>query len=245
MEIKKKQSTRKRSTARWIVVLLLLAVFLFSLYQTLRILYGYRQAKAVYENAERAYLIPVSRDETEAETERIPPAIDFEALQAVNKDVIGWIFIEGTEVNYPILLGVNNQQYLFQSYEKKYTVAGSIFLDYRCGADFEDARTVIYGHNMKNGMMFGKLDRYQKADYLAEHPYVYILLAEGGWKKYRVLDCGQAAIDGETYDLPRSTEDADADRLLTLSTCTNDSRDDVRFVVNCVLEEVGTQNPDH
>lgn len=118
MEIKKKQSTRKRSAARWIVVLLLLAVFLFSLYQTLRILYGYRQAKAVYENAERAYLIPVSRDETEAETERIPPAIDFEALQAVNKDVIGWIFIEGTEVNYPILLGVNNQQYLFQSYEK-------------------------------------------------------------------------------------------------------------------------------
>ena len=100
------------------MVLLLLAVFLFSLYQTLRILYGYRQAKAVYENAERAYLIPVSRDETEAETERIPPAIDFEALQAVNKDVIGWIFIEGTEVNYPILLGVNNQQYLFQSYEK-------------------------------------------------------------------------------------------------------------------------------
>ena len=97
MEIKKKQSTRKRSAARWIVVLLLLAVFLFSLYQTLRILYGYRQAKAVYENAERAYLIPVSRDETEAETERIPPAIDFEALQAVNKDVIGWIFIEGTE----------------------------------------------------------------------------------------------------------------------------------------------------
>lgn len=159
--------------------------------------------------------------------------------------MIGWIFIEGTEVNYPILLGVNNQQYLFQSYEKKYTVAGSIFLDYRCGADFEDARTVIYGHNMKNGMMFGKLDRYQKADYLAEHPYVYILLAEGGWKKYRVLDCGQAAIDGETYDLPRSTEDAEADRLLTLSTCTNDSRDDVRFVVNCVLEEVGTQNPDH
>ena len=66
MEIKKKQSTRKRSAARWIVVLLLLAVFLFSLYQILRILYGYRQAKAVYENAERAYLIQVSRDETEA-----------------------------------------------------------------------------------------------------------------------------------------------------------------------------------
>ena len=60
-----------------------------------------------------------------------------------------------------------------------------------------------------------------------------------------MLDCGQAAIDGETYDLPRSTEDADADRLLTLSTCTNDSRDDVRFVVNCVLEEAGTQNLDH
>ena len=231
--------------AKRVMVLLLLAVFLFSLYRVLHILQGYRTAQAVYDKAAQTYMLPVERMDGDAQAEEMPPQIDFEGLRAVNRDVIGWIFIEGTDVNYPLLAGADNQQYLFQSYMKKYAVAGSIFLDYRCSTNLSDYHTVIYGHNMKNGMMFGKLDRYQKADYLAEHPYVYILLPEGGWKKYRVLDCGQAAIDGETYDLPRSTEDADADRLLTLSTCTNDSRDDVRFVVNCVLEEVGTQNPDH
>lgn len=274
MRKREKQRKQNGGMAKRVMVLLLLAVFLFSLYRVLHILRGYRIAQAVYDKAAQTYMLPVERMDGDVQAEDVPPQIDFEGLQAVNRDVIGWIFIEGTDVNYPLLAGADNQQYLFQSYMKKYAVAGSIFLDYRCSTNLSDYHTVIYGHNMKNGMMFGELDAYQKADYLAAHPYVYIIMADGSWNKYRVLACEQVFVESAVYDLPCDTkqkikalraqlaqsngyaageaDSADAAdgalqgaaqsseaRLLTLSTCTNDSRDDVRFAVHCVLEEMG------
>lgn len=274
MRKREKQRKQNGGMAKRVMVLLLLAVFLFSLYRVLHILRGYRTAQAVYDKAAQTYMLPVERMDEDAQAEDVPPQIDFEGLRAVNRDVIGWIFIEGTDVNYPLLAGADNQQYLFQSYMKKYAVAGSIFLDYRCSTNLSDYHAVIYGHNMKNGMMFGELDAYQKADYLAAHPYVYIIMADGSWNKYRVLACEHVSVESAVYDLPCDTkqkikalraqlaqssgyaaeeaETADAAdgalqgaaqgsgaKLLTLSTCTNDSRDDVRFAVHCVLEEMG------
>lgn len=274
MRKREKQPKQNGGMAKRVMVLLLLAVFLFSLYRVLHILQRYRTAQAVYDKAAQTYMLPVERMDEDAQAEEVPPQIDFEGLRAVNRDVIGWIFIEGTDVNYPLLAGTDNQQYLFQSYMKKYAVAGSIFLDYRCSTNLSDYHTVIYGHNMKNGMMFGELDAYQKADYLASHPYVYIIMADGSWNQYRVLACEHVSVESAVYDLPCDTkqkikalraqlaqssgyaaeEAAAADaadgalqgaaqgsgaKLLTLSTCTNDSRDDVRFAVHCVLEEMG------
>ena len=274
MRKREKQRKQNGGMAKRVMVLLLLAVFLFSLYRVLHILRGYRTAQAVYDKAAQTYMLPVERMDGDVQAEDVPPQIDFEGLRAVNRDVIGWIFIEGTDVNYPLLAGADNQQYLFQSYMKKYAVAGSIFLDYRCSTNLSDYHTVIYGHNMKNGMMFGELDAYQKADYLAAHPYVYIIMADGSWNRYRVLACEHVSVESAVYDLPCDTkqkikalraqlaqsngyaagEAAAADaadgalqgaaqsseaKLLTLSTCTNDSRDDVRFAVHCVLEEMG------
>lgn len=274
MRKREKQRKQNGGMAKRVMVLLLLAVFLFSLYRVLHILRGYRTAQAVYNKAAQTYMLPVERMDGDVQAEDVPPQIDFERLRAVNRDVIGWIFIERTDVNYPLLVGADNQQYLFQSYMKKYAVAGSIFLDYRCSTNLSDYHTVIYGHNMKNGMMFGELDAYQKADYLTSHPYVYIIMADGSWNKYRVLACEHVSVESAVYDLPCDTkqkikalraqlaqssgyaagEAAAADaadgalqgaaqgseaKLLTLSTCTNDSRDDVRFAVHCVLEEMG------
>ena len=274
MRKREKQPKQNGGMAKRVMVLLLLAVFLFSLYRVLHILRGYRTAQAVYDKAAQTYMLPVERMDGDVQAEDVPPQIDFERLQAVNRDVIGWIFIERTDVNYPLLVGADNQQYLFQSYMKKYAVAGSIFLDYRCSRNLSDYHTVIYGHNMKNGMMFGELDAYQKADYLTSHPYVYIIMADGSWNKYRIFAYAQVSVESAVYDLPCDTkqkikalraqlaqsngyaageaDSADAAdgalqgaaqsseaRLLTLSTCTNDSRDDVRFAVHCVLEEMG------
>ena len=274
MRKREKQPKKNGGMAKRVMVLLLLAVFLFSLYRVLHILRGYRTAQAVYDKAAQTYMLPVERMDGDVQAEDVPPQIDFERLQAVNRDVIGWIFIERTDVNYPLLVGADNQQYLFQSYMKKYAVAGSIFLDYRCSRNLSDYHTVIYGHNMKNGMMFGGLDAYQKADYLAAHPYVYIIMADGSWNKYRIFAYAQVSVESAVYDLPCDTKqkikalraqlaqssgyaagEADAAdaadgvlqgaaqssgaKLLTLSTCTNDSRDDVRFAVHCVLEEMG------
>ena len=90
-------------------------------------------------------------DENDSEKIKRELFVDFESLQAINKDVVGWIFIEDTVVNYPVLHSKkNNDEYLYTTYDGKQNNSGSIFADYRNNADFTDDNTVLYGHNMKN-----------------------------------------------------------------------------------------------
>ncbi|MBQ3100087.1 MAG: class B sortase, partial [Clostridia bacterium] len=81
------------------------------------------------------------------------------ALQQINPDICGWINIPGTQnINYPIVQGTDNDYYLTREFKGGYLAAGSIFLDYRCDRDFNaNHNTVIYGHNMQNGLMFSEL----------------------------------------------------------------------------------------
>ncbi len=255
MKDKKKHTGRKILFMAGIAVCL--AVFLFSLYNIVIILKEYREAEKIYDGAVEEYTL--SNDESAVDTTDDLPQIDFDSLLKINDDVIGWIYIEGTDVNYPVLKGSNNYEYLFQSYMKKYLTAGSIFIDYRCDESLEDLHTVIYGHNMKNGAMFGQLDKYKKESYLKEHPYVYIIKKDGSWNKYEIFSAYEADIDGKTYDLPMEDKEdyqqlidliseenilekdidlltfGEKGKILTLSTCTEDSSNTSRFVVNCML----------
>ena len=79
-----------------------------------------------------------------------PITVDFDALQEINEDVVGWIYIPGTEVNYPVVQGDDNEYYLHRTFEKKDNFTGAIFLDYLCQPDFSSDNTILYGHNMKN-----------------------------------------------------------------------------------------------
>lgn len=93
-------------------------------------------------------------------------SIDWEYLKSVNQDIIAWIEIPNTIINYPILRD-NNLYYLKHSYNKKYNSNGSIFTtNYK---PFEDIETLLYGHNMKNGSMFSILDKYMEYDFLHAH----------------------------------------------------------------------------
>lgn len=173
---KKHDRDRYHRGIRTVLMLILAAVFLFSLYKVVSILKEYKEINDFYDKTEELYT---------AKEENHLPEVDFEKLRKVNEDVIGWIYIEDTDISYPILKGEDNNQYLFQSYEKKYVVAGSIFIDSRCSEDFGDERTVVYGHNMKNGSMFGTLDRYEKEEYRKAHENVYILLPDGRRLQYQ------------------------------------------------------------
>lgn len=84
-----------------------------------------------------------------------------------------------------MLQGRDNQYYLFRTYEKEYLGAGSIFLEALNSGDFSDIHTIIYGHNMHNGAMFGTLDKFFKEEYRDEHPYVYVLLPDGTLEQIR------------------------------------------------------------
>ena len=163
--------------------------------------------------------------------------MDFEGLLAVNDDIIGWIYIENTDISYPVLCGRDNQQYLFQSYEKKYLTAGSIYIDYRCSRDFTDSRTVIYGHNMHNGSMFGKLDKFTKESYMKEHPYVYILLPSGETLKY---EPGKAAII--LQNLPEEMQPEVSKRLATMDRTSPDVLREVERVLEKKLSTLSSED---
>ena len=98
--------------------------------------------------------------------------IDWNYLKSINEDIIGWIAIEGTEINYPILKDNDNLYYLKHNYLKKYNSNGSIFtLDIN---PFNNNETLLYGHNMSNGTMFSILGKYLNKDYLLFHQKIKI-----------------------------------------------------------------------
>lgn len=114
-------------------------------------------------------------EETERETE--PPyvsPIDFEELVRINPDVVGWIRIPDTNVDYPIVQAADNDTYLHKSFEGEETAAGSIFLDFESQSDLRGYNSILYGHHMRNGSMFKDIVRYKEEEYFKEHQYFEI-----------------------------------------------------------------------
>ena len=98
--------------------------------------------------------------------------IDWDYLKSINEDIIGWIEIEDTKINYPILKDCDSLYYLKHNYLRKYNSNGSIFtLNIN---PFEDFETLLYGHNMKNGTMFSILGKYLNKDFLLSHQKIKI-----------------------------------------------------------------------
>ena len=151
----------------------------------------HRQAKT-YDDLAEEVTIPVSApEEVSAPAEVVPEEttpdipIDFAALQEQNPDIYAWITIPDTEVNLPILHSTEDSAHTDEDYYLDHTVdgteglPGAIYTQYSHNKDFgTDPVTVIYGHNMKNGSMFGSLKHYQDEDYRTAHPEVIIYTPE-------------------------------------------------------------------
>lgn len=112
-------------------------------------------------------------EETDEESPYVSP-IDFEKLAQVNPDVVGWIHIPGTRVDYPIVQSSDNDAYLYRNFEGKYSRGGSIFLDFESPEDMRGYNNLLYGHNMKNGGMFSDINSYKDEAYFKEHQYFEI-----------------------------------------------------------------------
>lgn len=258
-----KKNKKKRTAGdviRTIIMFAALAVFLFSAAQLAKIFLEYKKGTDEY-NRVREY---VTTTEPEEETQEplegeempkpTPPQVDWANLKAINEDIIGWIQIEGTEISYPIVKGIDNSYYLKHTFEKNSNAAGAIFIDYTNRSDFQDCNTLIYGHNMKNGSMFGRLRKYFKDKDSVPGRYIWICTPD---KKYRYEIFSSHVVDaaGETYTLfPEAneqfasyldsmkqqslvdfgTEVTKEDKVITLSTCTGN--DATRFVVQAKRE---------
>jgi len=181
--------------------------------------------------------------------------VDMVALQEVNSDVKGWLYFENEAISYPILQGKNNDTYLRTTYDKKEATAGSIFMESANSADFTDNHTILYGHNMKDLSMFGRL-RYYKTDetYFDGHKYFQIITPTEK-RRYQVFAYKEIEEDSILYTVysgnnpdffkfaknvissvnqcPEGVTVAYDDYVVTLSTCTD--KDENRFIVCGIL----------
>lgn len=113
-------------------------------------------------------------EETKAEV--VP--VDFTELAKVNPDIVGWIRIPDTNVDYPIVQTGDNDKYLHTSFEGKDSVAGTVYLDFESDSDMQGYNNILYGHNMKNGSMFKDIVKYKDKTYFDEHQYFEIYTPE-------------------------------------------------------------------
>ena len=185
------------------------------------------------------------------EKESIDSCIHFAGLKAVNPDVIAWIQIPALDISYPVVQGKDNAYYLHHLFSGESNINGSIFVDCHNQPDFTDQNTIVYGHNMKNGSMFGTLDKYQDKELFEQHPEFYLYLPDK-ILKYRIFSCyaGRTGSEGYRYHFPEAedfqtfldtvssyrdydtgTELSATDRIVTLSTCVN-SRRNYRYLVH-------------
>jgi sortase B len=178
------------------------------------------------------------------------PVVDFEGLRGINSGSAAWLLCPGTNVNYPVVQGQDNDYYLTHMFDHTRNSAGSLFIDYKNSAGFTDRNTIIYGHHMRNHSMFWTLTQYKSQWFYNSHPAFRLLTPEGNyeiqlfagyvanvnddaWRTYFTSDEDFLAWLSRSWE--RSTFAADVpltaeDRIVTLSTCTYDFKD-ARYVL--------------
>ena len=124
---------------------------------------------------------PVTGETKTVQTEekiKRPLRIDFDLLKKQCSDIVGWIYCEDTVINYPVVHAADNDRYLHMLPDGSYASGGTLFIDCENSPDLSDFNTIIFGHNMNNGSMFGTIDLYKKQQYYDEHPVMYYYTPE-------------------------------------------------------------------
>ncbi len=215
------------------------------------------------ENSVQAETKTVDNDVYAAENAELDgPEIlpEFQELYQQNSDFAGWIAIPGTEIDYPVMQAVseNSDFYLTHDYTGKEDINGSIFLDSRNSLENPNDNMIIYGHNMKSGMMFGRLTEYLDKNYWKAHKNItlhtiyekaeYEIIAvclsqvaegeDGHFKYYDFIDAGNKKAFKryiknieELNIMDEELNVSYGDKLLTLSTCNNYVKDGRLFLV--------------
>ena len=107
------------------------------------------------------------------------PVVDFAALKLQNPEIVGWIQIPGTPINYPVCQHSDNDYYLEHTFLDQYNLAGTVFMDYRSNANLSGWNTVMYGHHLKNGEMFAKVADYSNQDEFNTIQNIYYVSEDG------------------------------------------------------------------
>ena len=281
--MKRSRSLKNRQrTLLALLCILFLALVCVSGWKVYSILSGYKRAERRYDSlagdvvsssapemTEQSALSPavsVSAEETaEAPPQEAPQprelspvSVDFDRLNSYGGRVIGWLYLPGTIINYPVAQSGDNAYYLERFLDGSPIAGGTLFADCICPSDFSGQNTIIYGHNMKDGSMFALIDDYAEQSFFDAHPVLYLNTPS---QNYRVDIFSCFTTDPESFvyftsfasdedyaafqrsllscsEVDCHTEPSADKRTVTLSTCTY-TGEDVRFVVCGTLTEIG------
>ena len=106
------------------------------------------------------------------------PTVDFDALGEINPDIVGWLILEDTQINYPVVQGSDNVQYTNHLFDGRQNAIGSLFVDSYNQPGFADRNTIIYGHHTRDGSMFAALEQYREQCFFNAHPWIFLLTPE-------------------------------------------------------------------
>ncbi|MCR4869550.1 MAG: class B sortase [Lachnospiraceae bacterium] len=250
--IDKKRNNRKPGVIlrlSYIIAGTCLVVSLFGLY---RIYKDYHRSYKIYEQVKEDYTKP-KQQKTKDEDQKPSIEVDLERLREQYPDVLAWLHIPEV-LSYPVMYGEDNQTYLHRSYNKQENPGGSLFFDQNDNPDLSDRHMIIYGHNMKDGSMFGRLKEYLRdREFRKDHPCFYLYDGRQE-RKYRIVSCRQVDYMDDIYTIYGKSDTGYrqfAEKVLglsdeqarmpsiTLSTCSVTNR---RFVITGVLETTRNTN---
>lgn len=260
-ELKKNPEKKKKPDTVTIVCMVVgIILIVVALSQLIPVLYHYVTEENAYEDIRNEYVeVDHSKKTNGGEKanknwwyENI--SVDLAALQKENKEAVAWIRFDEMDLSYPVMYSGDNEKYLHRDLDGKDSKAGSLFIDAKNNPDFSDRDTIIYGHNMKNLSMFGRLKKYKKDGFYEDNQYFTIYTTQKAYR-YHIFSYFDIDETNDFFFTSYESEDAMAslistmkkksymntgvevskdDKVVTLSTCSAEGK---RFLVNAVLEE--------
>ena len=253
----------------YLVLVLLLGVLVFSSVKIVTYLKDQKNAQASQDNMNNEFVQPTptpdpddgedtDKDKDKDKTEVVSQPehkgkIDFAAMQEKYPDVVGWIYGANTGLDWPIVQTAEEggEYYLYRDIDGKDNKNGTVFLDWRCASDFSTQNNMIYGHNMKTGLMFAPLIKYKSQAFFDAHPYLYLYTPSQTYKVHLFAGM-ETPHDSEVYSYNLSSSylqecinsstfnsglGVPTGNILTMSTCDYDYAN-ARYVLLGELEAI-------
>lgn len=173
-------SRRSRKNPWRVVFVVSLVVLIAALIGLGAIAFQYISQQRAYDDLEQYASLSDSENMTLADL-----TVDWDALRAVNPDIVAWIYVPDSPINYPVVQGDDNEEYLHKAFDGStgwLASAGTIFLDSTNSSDFSDRNSALYGHHMNDGSMFASLSDWQNNDEFNAHHDIYVLTPQGNYR---------------------------------------------------------------
>ena len=257
-EIKDTSEKKKKNRILNMVILGAVCIILYGVFNTISLQKQYERAGEEYAQVQKTAGMDGAEDKpvpgSDDQSEVPDVKVDLKALQKENPDTVAWLYYPALGINYPVMQDSDNTYYIKHTFSGDKNAVGSIFLDAYGSKDFKDDNTFIYGHNMRDGSMFGSMKEIRDEGVVKDNPCFWIYTEEG-WKKYQIFSYHDANATKKDMAFQIKFENAQAfqqflqtvtdaseekldvpvtasDKIVTLATCTSDAS--VRLVVHGV-----------